>query len=95
MPVFAVLYDYADDSVEARDAHRPAHRAFLDAVSGSMRLLATGPYNDEPAGALLIFQAPSRAELEAKMDADPFALEGLVARRQVREWTQVRGPWAD
>ncbi len=95
MPVFALLYDYHDDSTDARDTFRPAHREFLAGLTGPVKLLATGPFVDEPAGALLIFQAESVGHVEATMDADPFAREGLIKRRQVREWTQVRGPWAD
>ncbi|MET3807593.1 uncharacterized protein YciI [Nakamurella sp. UYEF19] len=94
MPVFAVLYDYLTDSVPARDEHRPAHRQFLGTLTGPVNLLASGPYVDEPAGALLIVEATSVAEVETAMDADPFAVQGLISGRAVREWTQVKGPWA-
>ncbi len=94
MPVFAVHYDYREDSVAARNAHRPEHRAFLDAQTGPVAILATGPYADDPAGALLIFEGESAAAVEAVLDTDPFALHGLIANRTVREWTQVKGPWA-
>ncbi len=94
MPVFAVHYAYQDGSVAARDAHRPAHWAFLDTLTGPVDLLASGPYAGEPAGALLIFRAGSAAEVEAALDADPFATAGLIEARQVRSWSQSRGPWA-
>jgi uncharacterized protein YciI len=94
MPVFAVHYRYADDSADGRDVHRPAHRAFLDTLAGgAVEMLASGPYADEPAGALLIFRAESAAEVEKALDADPFALQGFVSARQVRPWSQSRGPW--
>jgi hypothetical protein len=93
MPVFAVLYEYLDDSVDARDAHRAAHRAFLDTLVDPVKLLASGPWAADPAGALLVFEAASAAEVETALDNDPFAVEGLVGHRQVREWSQARGPW--
>ena len=34
------------------------------------------------------------ADAERLLDADPFAREGLVAERDVREWTPVFGPWS-
>jgi len=94
MPIFAVQYDYAEQSVAARDLHRPAHRAFLDTLTGPVSALATGPFADEPVGALLIIQASSAAEIKAKLDQDPFFVEKLVVGRHIREWTQAKGPWA-
>ena len=95
MPIFAVHYDYGDDTSAARDQHRPAHRAFLDTLTGPVALSASGPYAHNPAGALLIIEAASAAEIETALDADPFYVEGLIADRRVREWTQVKGPWAN
>ena len=94
MPIFAVHYYYSDDSVSARDQHRPAHRAFLDTLTGPVALRASGPYVQDPAGALLILEASSATDVEHALDADPFHVQGLIGRRQVREWTQVKGPWA-
>ncbi len=94
MPIFAVHYNYRSDSSAARDQHRPAHRAFLDTLTGPVKLVASGPYAQDPPGALLIIDAASAADIETALDADPFFVEGLIERRQVREWTQVKGPWA-
>ncbi|GMA26072.1 hypothetical protein GCM10025864_38310 [Luteimicrobium album] len=30
----------------------------------------------------------------ALLDEDPFREVGVVARREIREWVQVMGPWA-
>jgi uncharacterized protein YciI len=95
MPVFAVHYDYADDSEESRNVHRPAHREFLGTLTGPVKALATGPYADPPAAALLVIEADSADAVESKLDEDPFFVNGLIKRRQIREWTQVNGPWAN
>lgn len=95
MPVFAVLYDYAEGSEAGRDEHRAAHRKFLDDLSGQISLLASGPWSEGSAGALLILSGPDQHSVEMAMDADPFARIGAVAGRRVRPWTQVRGPWVE
>ncbi|SDP48050.1 hypothetical protein SAMN04515671_4422 [Nakamurella panacisegetis] len=94
MPVFAVLYDYAKESDAGRDQHRPAHREFLGSLTGPVTALATGPWGDEPAGALIIVEGPSAGEVAAKLDDDPFQVQQLISARRIREWTQVKGPWA-
>ena len=93
MPVFAVLYDYAENSVDLRDEHRAAHRQFLDDLSGQVLLLASGPWADGLAGALLVFSGPDQQTVERALDEDPFAKVGAVGGREVRAWTQARGPW--
>ena len=39
MPVFAVHYNYLHDSVAGRNDHRAAHRAFLDTLTGPVKVL--------------------------------------------------------
>lgn len=94
MPIFAVRYDYAENSTGARDQHRAAHRAFLGSLTGPVTARATGPFADEPAGALLVIEGESAAAVESKINEDPFYVEKLVSRREIREWTQVNSPWA-
>lgn len=91
MAVFSVTYTYTDDDL-ARDAHRAEHRAYLAEQPG---LLVSGPFNDYPAGALLLFSAQDEDEVSAILDGDPFGLQGLVAERVIREFAPVLGPLAD
>lgn len=95
MPVFAVHYTY-DKREDVRDVHRPAHRAFLQVLEDQGAVLARGPYVDvENPGALIIVRAENADAAIALVDPDPFNTQGLIADRQVREWTQVGGPWVD
>lgn len=95
MPVFAVLYSYAADSEALRDAHRPAHRAFLNDVDhGAVEVLATGPWATGEPGALIIASGPDEQAVAEVFDQDPFHQVAAVARREIREWTQVRTPWS-
>ena len=93
MTVYAVHYTY-DDRTSRRDEVRPEHRAFLAGLLDDGSLLASGPWVDGVPGALLLLSADSPATVERLLDADPFAREGLVAERTLREWNPVLGPWS-
>ncbi|WP_334121682.1 MULTISPECIES: YciI family protein [Glutamicibacter] len=92
MTVFAVEYVYADDSVELRNEHRPAHREYLIGFvnEGPVRVLASGP---TPAtdGALLILAAESEAALNEVLANDPFKKAGAIAQTTISEWNPVIG----
>jgi uncharacterized protein YciI len=92
MPLYAVEYDYAADSTDARDTHRPAHRDFLQTLQDAGSVVVRGPYSDAGApGALIIVRADSAEQVTALMDPDPFNAEGLIAQRTVREWGVLPG----
>ncbi|MFL6114093.1 MAG: YciI family protein [Catenulispora sp.] len=92
---FAVEYVYTADTAK-RDEVRPAHRAFLSAQKGEqeggVRLLASGPW-DNNTGALLLFQAEDEAALRAALEHDPFAEADLVSRVRINPWNPVLGSW--
>ncbi|MBF6671092.1 MULTISPECIES: YciI family protein [Glutamicibacter] len=92
MTVFAVEYVYAEDSVELRNEHRPAHREYLVGFvnEGPARVLASGP---TPAtdGALLIIAAESEAVLNELLANDPFNKVGAIAQANISEWNPVIG----
>ncbi len=90
MPVFVATYAYSDDAA-ARDATRPAHRAWLREQPS---VLASGPTDAD--GAVLVFEGASAAEVETLLDLDPFALHGgIVAERRVVGWSVVTGRLAE
>lgn len=92
MTVFAVEYEYAQDSTELRNEHRPAHRAFLSEYlsEGEVRLLASGP-TPVLDGALLIFVAVSESALKEVLAADPFSKVGGLGKTTITEWNPVIG----
>lgn len=90
MGTYAVTYTYAPDTDAARDAHRPRHEDFLAGLHDSGRLRVSGPL-DDAAGALLVVEGGSAAEVEALLDGDPFRQEGVIAERSVRGWSIVFG----
>ncbi len=93
MTVFAVRYTY-DERADVRDLVRPEHREWLTAQADAGVLLGSGPFEDAPPGALLVFRVADVVTLRTLLAQDPFAREGLVAATEVRAWDIVRGPWS-
>ncbi len=93
MSLYAVQYTY-DDRDDVRDQVRPEHRGYLNGLTGRGLLLGSGPYTTGVPGALLVFRAADRAQLDALLADDPFAREGLIAETEVRAWDLVLGSWA-
>jgi uncharacterized protein YciI len=94
MPVFAVTYTY-DDRTEVRMQARPEHRAFLSDLYDDGVLLAAGAWADQgQPGGLLALRAATVAEVEAALDDDPYRRAGVLAGREIREWSQLYSPWS-
>ncbi len=88
MARFLVLTTFS--SLEARMAHRPAHREYVRDLAGRGKLLMAGPF-DDLSGGILSFEADDQAEVEALMAADPFTVESVFASTEIRPWTLVAG----
>jgi hypothetical protein len=81
---FALFYETAD--LERAPSNQAAHRAHYRAFAEEGTLLLIGPFADR-SGALGIFSTREAAESFAA--ADPFVLNGVVGRWEVREWDEV------
>jgi uncharacterized protein YciI len=85
------------DGLVVRMATREAHLAWLRGLpNGQVRL--GGPLLDEagqPKGSLLIFEAESRAAVDALLAEDPYAKAGLFAAVTVTPFRWVIAPPAD
>jgi hypothetical protein len=71
---------------------RPRHRDFLKALAEQGRVAVAGPLGDGTGGVTL-YQADDEAHLKETLDQDPYALEGVIAERSVREFKPVIGAW--
>ncbi|WKN60877.1 YciI family protein [Rhodococcus opacus] len=86
---FAVIYRYGSDT-DAMDKHRPAHREYLGELFRRGSILASGPVSsNDGAAALLIMTASDEREIAELLDRDPFAVEGLIAHREIGDWNIV------
>jgi hypothetical protein len=71
---------------------RPRHREFLSQLVEQGIVALAGPFADNTAGVVL-YQAADRDSLQELLDRDPYAVEGVVAERIVREFKPVLGTW--
>ncbi len=91
MALYAITYVYDTARPDDLDRVRPLHRAHLQALHEQGVNEASGPWTDGAPGALLLIRADSpEGALDAVRD-DPFWVEGLVIRRDVRGWDPVVG----
>ena len=72
----------------------PQHRAYLKHGYDSGMLLCSGP-QEPPTGGYLVARAPDKAQLEAFLAREPFALARQASYR-IREFRPVMSaPWAE
>jgi uncharacterized protein len=91
MAIFSVTYHY-EDQPDLLDLHRPAHREFLTSCLGKPGLMAAGrTLGSALDQALLLVEATGPEEVATMLDLDPFWIEGLITRREIREWTIAIG----
>ncbi|KKB12163.1 hypothetical protein VE25_08915 [Devosia geojensis] len=75
------------NGLDARLAHRDAHRAHYNALG--VDLILAGPYLDgagEPIGSMIIMRAENQAAAEAFASADPYWTERVFAELSVSRW---------
>jgi uncharacterized protein YciI len=91
MKYFALMYEVVDRFAEKRMPHRAAHLALVRGAQARGELVMAGALGDPPDGALLVFRGESPDVAERFARADPYVLQGLATRWQVRPWNVVVG----
>ena len=91
MSYFALFYHVVDDYVARRAPFRDDHLRLARAAQGRGEIVLAGALTDPTDGALLIFRAPDRSVVEEFIRNDPYVLNGLVTRLEVRSWAVVVG----
>lgn len=71
-------------TMEAVMAVYPRHKALVDELIARGDVIGIGPFTDPKRGNMAIFR--SREAAEEFVKKDPFALEGLVASYEIRDW---------
>lgn len=88
----AIFSDIADGAALRAD-HTEAHQAYLREHKGS--ILLAGAMRPEPGGTpkggLWIFEADTRADVEAIIALDPFQIHGLRATTDIYAWSTAPG----
>jgi uncharacterized protein len=91
VPYFALIYHVVDDYVTRRAAFRDEHLALARRAHERGELLMGGAFADPPDTALLLWRVHDRGTVEEFVRQDPYVLNGLVLKREIREWTVVIG----
>ena len=91
MPYFALLYETVDDYVAKRAAYRQDHLELARAAHARGELLLAGALIEPTDGALLVFRAPDKATVESFAARDPYVVNGLIKKWEVRSWHVVIG----
>jgi uncharacterized protein YciI len=94
MKHFLLFYDGAPDYLERRPQFRDAHLRHAWAAAERGELVLGGALADPVDGAVLMFAAEDKSVAEEFAKADPYVVNGLVARWHVRGWTTVVGELA-
>ena len=88
MPKFVVFYESADDVRSKAPVHFAAHRARWKEFADRGELLMIGTFaNAQEQGSMGIFT--TREAAEAFVKSDPFVLNGVVRRYEIREWNEA------
>jgi len=94
MKHFLLFYEGAPDYLERRPQFRGAHLKHAWTAAERGELVVAGALADPVDGAVLMFRGEDASAAEAFAAADPYVVNGLVARWHVREWTTVVGALA-
>lgn len=86
--LFVVIGYDAPDAKEKRPKHRPAHLAHLTPLEQAGRLRLAGPFTDGT-GSLIVVEADSRAAVWELVASDPYVVNGVFDRVEVKPFLQV------
>lgn len=91
--LFAIISDDNPDTTSLRLIHRPAHLARLESLQQEDRLLLAGPFpkdqGDGFLGSLIVAQFSSLEQARQWAEQDPFLLNGIYARSDVRPFRKT------
>ena len=88
---FALFYDVVDDFVARRAPYREDHLRLAREAHHRGELVLAGALTDPADRALLVFRVSNESIVEDFARNDPYVINGLVTRWQVRAWAVVIG----
>jgi uncharacterized protein YciI len=91
MNYYALFYHVVENFPARRTPYREEHLRLAREARERGELLLAGALTEPADGALLIFRAADRAVAEEFARRDPYVLNGLVTRWEVRSWAVVIG----
>ena len=92
MPLFVYTGHDGPRGLELRPSVRPRHLAHLEGLAAAGRIRFAGPLVDEdekPCGSVIVLEADDWAAARAIAEGDPYLVEGVFERVEVRATKQV------
>lgn len=89
MPHFALFYDVVDDFLARRAPFREKHLGLAQEAHARGELLLAGSLSEPADRALLVFECSDRTIPENFARTDPYVVNGLVKKWEVRPWNNV------
>ncbi|HEV2197625.1 MAG TPA: YciI-like protein [Candidatus Acidoferrum sp.] len=91
MNYYALIYETVDDYVARRAEFREQHLRIAREWRGRGELVLGGAFEDPVDCALLIFRVDDKSSVEEFARKDPYVVNGLVKKWEVRRWKVVVG----
>jgi hypothetical protein len=89
MNYYLLFYHVVDDYVARRAQFRDDHLRLARAAHERGELILGGALSDPADAALLVFRAADKSVVENFVQADPYVINGLVKKWEIRPWTVV------
>lgn len=91
MDYYALMYETVDDYVARRAQFRELHLHAAQAAHERGEIVLAGAFEDPVDRALLVFRVDSKTKAEDFARKDPYVVNGLVKKWEVRPWNVVVG----
>jgi uncharacterized protein YciI len=91
MKYFVMFYYLVDDYLARRAQFREEHLRLAREANQRGELILAGALSEPADRALLVFRVSDRSVVEEFAKKDPYVINGLVARWEIRPWTVVIG----
>jgi uncharacterized protein YciI len=91
---YILFYDYVEDYVARRAPLRATHLELARQSYERGEMVLGGAYAEPDRGGVLVFRGESPAVAENFARNDPYVLNGVVTRWQVKKWLTVIGDGA-
>lgn len=91
MKYYALIYYVVDDYVIRRTDFREEHLRLANEANKRGELLLGGAFTDPADRTLLIFYVNEKSVVEDFVKHDPYVINGLVTRWEIKNWNVVIG----
>jgi len=91
MNYYALFYELVDDMVTRRVPFREEHLRLARESRQRGELVLAGALTEPVDRALLVFHVDDKSKVEAFARKDPYVINGLAKKREVRPWNVVVG----